>query len=335
MLDGEAGGGAARANAELAVDRGQVGADRARAEHELLGHLGVGEALGHQAQHRDLAGGQAARKAGAARRGRVARCGIGGAVLPGQQAVERGLADLGAAGGAHGDPGQLAGPGRVVEAREGHTEADDSGDLRGRVRIQGQAQGLLEHQNRMDGLASGERLTGLADPHSGAAPLVADRAEQLDAVAVVLGGPPALAEGHGSVAKAVVADRRAADVADGHPRLQAPGVERLGGDIVALSEGDLAEVRERVGHAPAIADLRLDRQALLAPAAGDRVVALLIGGLAEDVAGHRLAVAVAQPAGQIEAALAKAVRRRIVAQVGADGSQIVQREDQLPAVGAG
>ena len=53
-----AGRGNARVDAQLVVDGGQMGVDRARADDQALCHLRVGEPLGHQAQYLDLAGGQ-------------------------------------------------------------------------------------------------------------------------------------------------------------------------------------------------------------------------------------------------------------------------------------
>jgi hypothetical protein len=58
VLNGIARGSTARGDADLAIDRGQVGVDRARTDHELFGHLGVGQSLGHQAQHLHFSGGQ-------------------------------------------------------------------------------------------------------------------------------------------------------------------------------------------------------------------------------------------------------------------------------------
>ena len=58
MLDGEASRGAPRANVQLAVDRAQVGVDRAEAYHEPFGHLGVAEAVGDEPQHLDLTRGE-------------------------------------------------------------------------------------------------------------------------------------------------------------------------------------------------------------------------------------------------------------------------------------
>src|SRR5438270_12318886 len=56
VLNSVAGGGTARGNPDLAVDRGQVPVDRATTDDQLLGYLGVGQSLGHQAQHLHLAG---------------------------------------------------------------------------------------------------------------------------------------------------------------------------------------------------------------------------------------------------------------------------------------
>ena len=58
MLDGVAGGGAARGHLDFAINGGEVGVDRARTDDELLGDLRIGEALCEQAQHLDLACGQ-------------------------------------------------------------------------------------------------------------------------------------------------------------------------------------------------------------------------------------------------------------------------------------
>src|SRR5216683_3292372 len=49
LLNGIARSGCARGDPQLAVDRGQVEVDGARADDELLGDLGVGYALGNQA----------------------------------------------------------------------------------------------------------------------------------------------------------------------------------------------------------------------------------------------------------------------------------------------
>src|SRR5258707_597183 len=61
MLDGVAGGGTARGDPELAVNRGEVKVDRARTDDELLGYLGIGQPLCHQAQYLDLTRRQASR----------------------------------------------------------------------------------------------------------------------------------------------------------------------------------------------------------------------------------------------------------------------------------
>ncbi len=58
LLNGVAGGGGSRGDAELAVNGGQVPVDGAWTDDELLGYLGIGEPLGHQAQYLDLAGRQ-------------------------------------------------------------------------------------------------------------------------------------------------------------------------------------------------------------------------------------------------------------------------------------
>src|SRR5215472_10355928 len=52
---GIAGGGRARGDSELVVDRAEVGVDGARADHQLRGDLGIGETLCQQAQHLHLA----------------------------------------------------------------------------------------------------------------------------------------------------------------------------------------------------------------------------------------------------------------------------------------
>jgi hypothetical protein len=72
MLDGVAGSSAARGDPDLAIDRGQVPVDGARTDGELLCDLGVGEPLGHQAQHLHLPFGQVSRVPGDFARG--ARC---------------------------------------------------------------------------------------------------------------------------------------------------------------------------------------------------------------------------------------------------------------------
>ena len=56
VLEGVAGGGTAGGDADLAVDRGQVRVDGARADDKAFGYLLIGEALGHDAQHLDLPG---------------------------------------------------------------------------------------------------------------------------------------------------------------------------------------------------------------------------------------------------------------------------------------
>src|SRR5579863_3882854 len=59
MFDGKAGSGATRGDPELIVDRGQVSRDGAWTDNELLGHLHVGESLGHQPQHLHFSGSEA------------------------------------------------------------------------------------------------------------------------------------------------------------------------------------------------------------------------------------------------------------------------------------
>ena len=49
LSDGVAGGGTARGDPDLAVDRGDMRIDGARADHQVLGDLRVGPALGQQA----------------------------------------------------------------------------------------------------------------------------------------------------------------------------------------------------------------------------------------------------------------------------------------------
>src|SRR6266567_3292860 len=49
----------ARGDPDFAIDRGQVPVDGTRTDDELFGYLGVGEPLGHQAQHFDFTCGQA------------------------------------------------------------------------------------------------------------------------------------------------------------------------------------------------------------------------------------------------------------------------------------
>ena len=61
VLNGIAGGGTARGDTNLAINRGQVVVDDAGTDDELFGRLGIGESLGHQAQYLDLAGCQSVR----------------------------------------------------------------------------------------------------------------------------------------------------------------------------------------------------------------------------------------------------------------------------------
>ena len=68
MINGEARRRGTRGDLQLAVDRAQVRVDGVRADHQPLGDLGVGQTLRDQAQHLDLAGGQA---------GGVGACGCG------------------------------------------------------------------------------------------------------------------------------------------------------------------------------------------------------------------------------------------------------------------
>ena len=51
MLDRETGGTTARGDLDFALDRGQVGVDRARANDQLLGYLRISESLRHEPQH--------------------------------------------------------------------------------------------------------------------------------------------------------------------------------------------------------------------------------------------------------------------------------------------
>src|SRR5262245_5234178 len=67
MVDRVPDRGRPRGDAELAVDRAQVRVDRPRADDQPLGDLRVGQPLGDQAQHLDLAPGQAHRTAGGRR----------------------------------------------------------------------------------------------------------------------------------------------------------------------------------------------------------------------------------------------------------------------------
>jgi hypothetical protein len=59
MLERVARRGGPAVHVELAVDRAKVGVNGAETDHEAIRHLRVGEALGHQREHLDLAGGQA------------------------------------------------------------------------------------------------------------------------------------------------------------------------------------------------------------------------------------------------------------------------------------
>lgn len=54
VFDGIAGSGTARGDTDFAVDSGQVPVDGATTDDQLLSHLGIGQALGHQAQHLHL-----------------------------------------------------------------------------------------------------------------------------------------------------------------------------------------------------------------------------------------------------------------------------------------
>ena len=58
MLDGIVGGCDPRGKTQLAVDGADMGVDGARADDQALGHLGIGEPLGQQAQHLHFACGQ-------------------------------------------------------------------------------------------------------------------------------------------------------------------------------------------------------------------------------------------------------------------------------------
>ncbi len=55
-------GGVARADMELAGDRGTLSVDGARTDDELLADLSIGEALGKETQHLALAYGQVGRR---------------------------------------------------------------------------------------------------------------------------------------------------------------------------------------------------------------------------------------------------------------------------------
>ena len=50
MLNSVARGGTAGGNSDLAIDRGEMGVDRARADDELRCHLLIRQSLGYQAQ---------------------------------------------------------------------------------------------------------------------------------------------------------------------------------------------------------------------------------------------------------------------------------------------
>ena len=77
-------------NSDLAVDRAQVGVDRPDADHQLLGHLRVGEPDGDQSEHIDLAGGQARRELHPSARRRGGRGPDGGRVGGGVEAPRLG-----------------------------------------------------------------------------------------------------------------------------------------------------------------------------------------------------------------------------------------------------
>ena len=57
MFQGVASGGTAGGDSDLAIDRGQVCIDGARADDKAFGDLGVAEPAGNQAQHLDLPSG--------------------------------------------------------------------------------------------------------------------------------------------------------------------------------------------------------------------------------------------------------------------------------------
>ena len=61
VLNGVAGGGGSRGDAELAVNGGQVPVDGAGTDDELFGYLSIGEPLGHETEHFHLTRGQASR----------------------------------------------------------------------------------------------------------------------------------------------------------------------------------------------------------------------------------------------------------------------------------
>ncbi len=64
------GGSAARGNPDLAIDRGQVGVDGARADDQVFGHLLIRQPLRHQAQYLHFSGGQSGRISGSGLRWR-------------------------------------------------------------------------------------------------------------------------------------------------------------------------------------------------------------------------------------------------------------------------
>ena len=51
VLDGEAGGSAARGDLELTIDGGQMPVDGARTDDQFSCHLGIGQSPGYQAQN--------------------------------------------------------------------------------------------------------------------------------------------------------------------------------------------------------------------------------------------------------------------------------------------
>src|SRR5262249_24334445 len=55
VLEGIAGGRGSRGDAQLAIQRGGMAVAGARTDHQVLGNLGVGPALGYQTQHLYLA----------------------------------------------------------------------------------------------------------------------------------------------------------------------------------------------------------------------------------------------------------------------------------------
>jgi hypothetical protein len=70
MLQRIARRGGPAVHVEFPVDRAEVSVDGANADHQALRHLRVGEALAHQREHLDLAGGQALGGIGAGIRAR-------------------------------------------------------------------------------------------------------------------------------------------------------------------------------------------------------------------------------------------------------------------------